>query len=129
MPGSRLRGGRWPPLAFKGLVPATPGRNAEPCRELLKFGAGRADRALERGSRKIRRLRGRLSKESGFTLKVPTFRREATEGGEGFKVTATAATAGHTFTVNRTKSGEAKRECTPTGRTGSEGGGCQNSSS
>ncbi len=35
---------------------------------------------------------------------------EATEGGEGFKVTATSVTAGHTFTVNRKQTGEVKRE-------------------
>ena len=52
---------------------------------------------------------------------------EATEGGEGFKVTANSVTALHTFTVNRTKTGEVKRECAPAGKTGSEGGGCQNS--
>ncbi len=52
---------------------------------------------------------------------------EATESGEGFKVTATSVTGGHTFTVIRKKSGEVERKCTPEGKTGSEGGGCQNS--
>jgi type IV pilus assembly protein PilA len=52
---------------------------------------------------------------------------EATESGEGFKVTTTSVTAGHTFTINRTKTGEVKRDCTPAAKTGSEGGGCQNS--
>jgi type IV pilus assembly protein PilA len=52
---------------------------------------------------------------------------EATESGEGFKVTASSATAGHTFSVIRKKGGEVERTCTPAGKTGSEGGGCQNS--
>ena len=52
---------------------------------------------------------------------------EATESGEGFKVTASSATAGHTFSVVRRKSGDVERICTPEGKTGSEGGGCQNS--
>jgi type IV pilus assembly protein PilA len=47
-------------------------------------------------------------------------------GNQGFEVTATA-TDGHTFTVHKTATGEVKRECTPAGKTGSEGGGCQNS--
>src|SRR5262249_54591832 len=47
-------------------------------------------------------------------------------GNGGYEVTATA-TDGHTFTVHKTAAGEVKRECTPTGKTGSEGGGCQNS--
>ena len=48
-------------------------------------------------------------------------------GSEGYTVTATA-TDGHTFTIKREASGNTKRECTPEGKTGSEGGGCQNSS-
>ena len=52
---------------------------------------------------------------------------EATETGEGFKVTATSVTAGHTFSVVRKPGGEVERTCTPAGKTGSEGGGCQNS--
>jgi type IV pilus assembly protein PilA len=47
-------------------------------------------------------------------------------GNQGYEVTATA-TDGHTFTVHKTAAGEVKRECTPAGKTGSEGGGCQNS--
>ncbi len=42
-----------------------------------------------------------------------------------YTVTATA-TDGHTFTVKKEASGETKRTCTPTGLTGSAGGGCQN---
>jgi type IV pilus assembly protein PilA len=52
---------------------------------------------------------------------------EALEGGEGFKVTAHAEGDGHTFTITQNKSGEVTRTCTPEGKTGSEGGGCQNS--
>ena len=44
---------------------------------------------------------------------------------EGYTVTATA-TDGHTFTVKK-EGGTVTRECTPAGKTGSEGGGCQNS--
>jgi type IV pilus assembly protein PilA len=44
---------------------------------------------------------------------------------EGYEVTATA-TDGHTFTVKK-EGGEVSRTCTPAGKTGSEGGGCQNS--
>jgi type IV pilus assembly protein PilA len=47
-------------------------------------------------------------------------------GGTGYEVTATA-TDGHTFTVKK-EGGTVERICTPTGKTGSEGGGCQNSS-
>jgi len=36
-------------------------------------------------------------------------------------------TATHSFTIERLANGEIKRSCTPTGKTGSEGGGCQNS--
>jgi type IV pilus assembly protein PilA len=46
---------------------------------------------------------------------------------EEYVVTA-HATDGHTFTIKREPNGTTKRECTPTGKTGSEGGGCQNSS-
>jgi type IV pilus assembly protein PilA len=49
------------------------------------------------------------------------------ETNKGFEVTATS-TDGHTFTVKRLANGEVERICTPTGKTGSEGGGCQNSS-
>ncbi len=46
-----------------------------------------------------------------------------------FKVTATAAGASaHTFTIEKKANGEVVRSCTPTGQTGSAGGGCQNSS-
>jgi type IV pilus assembly protein PilA len=48
-------------------------------------------------------------------------------GAEEYKVVA-EATDGHTFTITRESNGNTKRECTPTGKTGSEGGGCQNSS-
>jgi type IV pilus assembly protein PilA len=48
-------------------------------------------------------------------------------GNEAYTVTATA-TDGHTFSIKREASGNVKRECTPEGKTGSEGGGCQNSS-
>ena len=44
---------------------------------------------------------------------------------EGYKVTATA-TDGHTFSVVK-EGGSVSRTCTPEGVTGSEGGGCQNS--
>ena len=50
------------------------------------------------------------------------------ETGSGYEVTATSTIAGHTFTIKRTASGEIKRECLPAGKTGSEGGGCQQSS-
>jgi type IV pilus assembly protein PilA len=45
-----------------------------------------------------------------------------------YKVTATAvgATPAHTFTIERKANGETTRTCTPTGKTGAEGGGCQN---
>jgi type IV pilus assembly protein PilA len=46
---------------------------------------------------------------------------------EEYTVTA-LATDGHTFSIKREASGTIKRECTPAGKTGSEGGGCQNSS-
>ena len=49
------------------------------------------------------------------------------ESGGGYEVTATSATAGHTFTIKKLANGEVKRECTPASKTGSEGGGCQNS--
>jgi len=48
------------------------------------------------------------------------------ESGSGYEVTATAV-GGHTFTIKKLANGEVKRECTPTGVTGSVGGGCQNS--
>ena len=43
-----------------------------------------------------------------------------------FTVTATSV-SGHTFTIERKANGETTRSCTPAGKTGSEGGGCQNS--
>lgn len=49
------------------------------------------------------------------------------EGTEGYTVTA-KATDGHTFSVKRLATGVTERTCTPTGKTGSEGGGCQNGS-
>ena len=49
------------------------------------------------------------------------------ESGGGYEVTATS-TSGHTFTVKKTAAGTVERICTPAGKTGSEGGGCQNSS-
>jgi len=54
---------------------------------------------------------------------------EATEGGEGYKVTA-KATDGHTFTVNRLSTGVIERTCTttPEDATGAAGGGCQKNS-
>jgi type IV pilus assembly protein PilA len=52
---------------------------------------------------------------------------EATESGEGFKVTAQSVTAEHSFSIVRKKGGEVERTCTPPGKTGSAGGGCQNS--
>lgn len=51
---------------------------------------------------------------------------KAEESGTGFKVTATS-TSGHTFSIAKKANGELERSCTPTGKTGSEGGGCQNS--
>ena len=48
-------------------------------------------------------------------------------GNLGYIVTATA-TDGHTFSIEKKSTGEVLRTCTPTGKTGSEGGGCQNSS-
>ncbi len=52
---------------------------------------------------------------------------ESTESGEGFKVTATSEANGHTFSIVQKKNGEVERQCTPEGKTGAEGGGCQNS--
>ena len=52
---------------------------------------------------------------------------ESTEGGEGYIVTAQSVTAGHSFSITRKKNGEVERTCTPAGKTGSEGGGCQSS--
>jgi type IV pilus assembly protein PilA len=46
---------------------------------------------------------------------------------ETYTVTA-EATDGHTFSVNREAAGTVTRTCTPTGKTGSEGGGCQQGS-
>jgi type IV pilus assembly protein PilA len=46
---------------------------------------------------------------------------------EEYVVTA-HSTDGHTFTIKREPNGTTKRECTPTGQSGSVGGGCQNSS-
>jgi type IV pilus assembly protein PilA len=46
---------------------------------------------------------------------------------EEYTVTA-EATDGHTFSIKREANGSTKRECTPLLKTGSEGGGCQNSS-
>jgi type IV pilus assembly protein PilA len=46
-------------------------------------------------------------------------------GNLGYTVTATA-TDGHTFSIEKKSTGEVLRTCTPTGKTGSEGGGCQN---
>ncbi len=48
-------------------------------------------------------------------------------GNEEYSVTA-EATDTHTFTIKREANGSTKGECTPAGKTGSEGGGCQNSS-
>jgi type IV pilus assembly protein PilA len=48
-------------------------------------------------------------------------------GSEEYTVTA-EATDGHTFSIKREASGNVERTCTPAGKTGSEGGGCQNSS-
>jgi type IV pilus assembly protein PilA len=53
---------------------------------------------------------------------------KAVESGGGYEVTATSTIAGHTFTVHKLANGEIKRECLPAGKTGSEGGGCQQSS-
>ena len=50
------------------------------------------------------------------------------ESGGGYEVTASSTTAGHTFTVKKTAAGTVERICTPAGKSGSEGGGCQNSS-
>ena len=47
--------------------------------------------------------------------------------GEGYTVTV-EATDGHTFSIKRSANGTTERTCTPTGKTGSEGGGCQSGS-
>jgi len=52
---------------------------------------------------------------------------ESSESGEGFKVTATSEANGHTFSIVQKKNGEVERTCTPEGKTGAEGAGCQNS--
>lgn len=49
------------------------------------------------------------------------------ESGAGYSVTTTS-TSGHTFTVTRKSTGTIERTCTPTGKVGAEGGGCQNGS-
>jgi type IV pilus assembly protein PilA len=51
---------------------------------------------------------------------------KVTGGGTGYEITATSVTSGHTFTIVKEASGVVKRTCTPTGVTGSSGGGCQN---
>jgi type IV pilus assembly protein PilA len=48
------------------------------------------------------------------------------EADQGYVVTATA-TDEHTFSIEKKANGEVLRTCTPAGKTGSEGGGCQNS--
>ena len=50
------------------------------------------------------------------------------ETGGGFSVTAKSATPGHSFTIVKKANGTVERTCLPAGKTGSEGGGCQNSS-
>jgi type IV pilus assembly protein PilA len=50
-----------------------------------------------------------------------------TGSGTGYEITATSVTAGHTFTITKEASGAVKRTCKPEGKTGAEGGGCQNS--
>ncbi len=50
------------------------------------------------------------------------------ESGGGFSVTANSVTATHTFTIVKKANGTVERTCTPTGQTGSSGGGCQQSS-
>ena len=44
----------------------------------------------------------------------------------GYKVTANSIVPGHTFSIEK-EGGEVRRTCKPEGKTGSEGGGCQNS--
>jgi type IV pilus assembly protein PilA len=51
----------------------------------------------------------------------------STEAGAGYSVTATS-TSGHTFTIVKKANGEVERTCTPTGKVGAEGGGCQSGS-
>ncbi len=46
--------------------------------------------------------------------------------GNEYSVTATAAGPGHTFTIVKKENGVIERTCTPVGKTGAEGGGCQN---
>jgi type IV pilus assembly protein PilA len=48
-------------------------------------------------------------------------------GSEGYTATAEAPD-GHTYSIKRLASGITERTCTPTGKTGSEGGGCQGGS-
>jgi type IV pilus assembly protein PilA len=52
----------------------------------------------------------------------------ATASGAEYTVTVTAvgATPAHTFTIAKSAGGVVTRTCTPTGKTGAEGGGCQN---
>jgi len=52
---------------------------------------------------------------------------KATEGGNGYEVTANSVTKEHTFTIVKKANGEVERKCTPEGKVGSEGGGCQKS--
>ena len=53
--------------------------------------------------------------------------KSVTEGAETYTVTA-LSTSGHEFSVNRLAGGTTTRTCLPAGKTGSEGGGCQNGS-
>ncbi len=50
----------------------------------------------------------------------------STPGASEYSVTATAAGPGHTFTITKKANGVIERTCGPTGKTGAEGGGCQN---
>src|SRR5438552_14909218 len=45
----------------------------------------------------------------------------------GEYVVTAKATDGHTFSIEKKANGEVLRTCLPAGKTGSEGGGCQNS--
>jgi type IV pilus assembly protein PilA len=65
--------------------------------------------------------------EKNACLKTVTVPASGETGNSSYEVTA-EGNNGHTFTVVRKSTGVTERKCTPTGKTGAEGGGCQNSS-
>ncbi len=79
---------------------------------------------LNKYEKTIKLCDGKKASEVGEACLVSAESKAATE----YVVKAESTTAGaeaHTFTVTHTEGGNA-RTCTPAGKTGSEGGGCQN---